>query len=79
MTVVRSTHAFGGVFPIFVAERARRRVSSPAAGSDTRLPALSARADKVLMGLSGLDRRLLPKRNLPFGSSIFLAAVKPQR
>jgi SAM-dependent methyltransferase len=79
MTVVRSTHAFGGVFPIFVAERARRRVSSPAGDSDTRLPAVSARADKVLMGLSGLDRRMLRKRNLPFGSSIFLAAVKPQR
>jgi SAM-dependent methyltransferase len=79
MTVVRSTHAFGGVFPLFVAERVRRRVSSPAADSDTRLPTVSPRADKVLMGLSGLDRRMLRKRNLPFGSSIFLAAVKPQR
>jgi hypothetical protein len=29
------------------------------------------------MGLSRLDHRLLRKRDLPFGSSIFVAAVKP--
>jgi SAM-dependent methyltransferase len=79
LDVVRSTHAFGGVFPMFVAERARRRMRRPAAGFDTRLPAVSARADKVLMGLSGLDQKLLRRTNLPFGSSIFLAAVKPAR
>jgi SAM-dependent methyltransferase len=80
LTVVRSTHAFGGVFPMFVAERARRRLRGPGAGSgsDNRLPEVSPRADKVLMGLSRLDGRILQRRNLPFGSSIFLAAVKPE-
>jgi SAM-dependent methyltransferase len=77
MTVVRSTHAFGAVFPLFVAERARRRMRGSSDGSDTRLPAVSPRTDKVLMGLSSVDRRVLRSRNLPFGSSIFLAAVKP--
>jgi SAM-dependent methyltransferase len=77
LTIVRSTHAFGAVFPIFVAERARRRLRGPATRSDSRLPAVSPRADKVLTGLSRLDRRILRHRNLPFGSSIFLAAVKP--
>jgi SAM-dependent methyltransferase len=77
MTILRSTYAFGSVFPLFVAERARRRLRSPADGSDSRLPAVSPRADKVLMGLSGLDGRILRRTNLPFGSSIFLAAVKP--
>jgi SAM-dependent methyltransferase len=37
MEVVRATYAFGGVFPLFAAERLRRRVR-PAAGDDSRLP-----------------------------------------
>lgn len=77
MTLLRSTYAFGSVFPLFVAERARRRLRSPTDGSESRLPAVSPRADKVLMGLSGLDGRILRRTDLPFGSSIFLAAVKP--
>jgi SAM-dependent methyltransferase len=78
LSIARSTYAFGAVFPLFVAERARRRMQGGAAKhSASRLPAVSPRADKVLMGLSGVDRRLLRKRDLPFGSSIFLAAVKP--
>jgi hypothetical protein len=64
------------VFPIFLAERARRRVARPAAG-DTRLPQVSPRTDKVLMRLCAMDARLLRRRDLPFGSSVFLAAVKP--
>jgi hypothetical protein len=73
--VVRSTHAFAGVFPMFVAERVRRRVRPTATGH--RLPQVSPRAEKVLMGLSRLDRRLLARTDLPFGSSIFVAGVKP--
>jgi SAM-dependent methyltransferase len=76
LRVVRSTYAFGGVFPIFVAERVRRRVA-PAPEGDTRLPQVSARADKVLMGLCAMDARVLRRCDLPFGSSVFLAAVKP--
>ena len=79
MSVARSTYAFGAVFPLFVAERARRRVRAAEANAESRLPAVSPRADKVLMGLSGVDGRILRRRNLPFGSSIFLAAVKPER
>jgi hypothetical protein len=76
--VARSTYAFGSVFPLFVAERARRRLTRPATQtSEQRLPSVSAREDKILMGLSRLDRRILRRTNLPFGSSIFLAAVKP--
>ncbi len=73
--VVRATYAFGGVFPIFLAERARRRVA-PNAESDTRLPRVSTLADRVLMGLCAADVRVLRRRDLPFGSSVFLAAVK---
>jgi SAM-dependent methyltransferase len=77
LTVVRSTYAFGAVFPLFVAERVRRRVRTPALAPGDRLPAVSARADRVLMALSRVDQRLLRTRDLPFGSSVFLAAVKP--
>jgi len=31
----------------------------------------------VLLGLSRLDRRLLRHRDLPFGSSVLVAATKP--
>ncbi len=78
MEVERSTYAFGAVFPLFVAERARRRLRrTPAEGA--RLPEVSPRADRVLMGLCRVDQRLLHSRDLPFGSSIFVAAVKPGR
>lgn len=76
MHVLRATYAFGGVFPIFLAERARRRLAPPPAG-DTRLPQVSPRADRVLMGLCAMDARVLRRRDLPFGSSVFLAAVRP--
>ncbi len=77
LSVARSTYAFGAVFPLFVAERARRSLRGAPAQSDNRLPAVSPRADRILMGLSGLDERLLRRTNLPFGSSVFLAAIKP--
>jgi len=79
MEVVRSTYAFGAVFPLFVAERARRRLRRTPPDGASRLPEVSPRTDRVLMRLSGLDRRVLRSRDLPFGSSVFLAAVKPDR
>ncbi len=76
MQVLRATYAFGGVFPLFVAERVRRRVSAASDG-DTRLPQVSPRTDKVLMSLCAMDARMLRRVDLPFGSSVFLVAVKP--
>jgi len=76
LEVVRATYAFGGVFPIFLAERAWRRVAARPKG-DPRLPQVSPRADKVLMGLCAADVRVLRRHDLPFGSSVFLAAIKP--
>jgi len=78
LTIERSTYAFSAVFPFFVAERAARRLRQhagrpPAPG----LAQVSLRVDRMLMGLSRLDRRLLRGRNLPFGSSVFLAGLKP--
>jgi len=35
--------------------------------------------DRMLMGLCGIDRRLLRRVDAPFGSSVLAAAVKPDR
>ncbi len=79
--VLRSTYAFASVFPLFVAERARRRItartsSARTSGSLQRLPPVSPRTERMLLRLCDVDRRLLGDHDLPFGSSIFLAAVK---
>jgi SAM-dependent methyltransferase len=77
LRVERSTYAFGAVFPLFVAERMARRlrqhVGRPAPPGLTPVP---GRADRVLTALTGLDRRALRHRDLPFGSSVLLAATK---
>jgi hypothetical protein len=71
------------VFPAFAAERAVRTVqqrfgrsarTQPADVVD--LPPVGRATERVLLGLCGLDRRALAHRDLPFGSSVFLAAVK---
>jgi SAM-dependent methyltransferase len=81
--VSRSTYGFSAVFPAFAAERALRtvqhRVGSSALDGPADvvdLPPVSRSVERVLLGLCRLDRRLLAHRDLPFGSSVFLAAVK---
>jgi SAM-dependent methyltransferase len=84
LQVERSTYAFASVFPFFAAERlgrrardrvARRRPGRPA--DIVSLPAVPAPVERLLMGLSRLDRRLLRRGDLPFGSSVLLAASRP--
>ena len=74
--VLRSTYAFGGVFPLFAAERLRRRLRPSPAGH-TRLPQVSPVVDRALMGVCRAEARLLRHTDLPFGSSVFVAAVRP--
>jgi SAM-dependent methyltransferase len=82
--VRRATYGFSSVFPMFAGERVlrrlrgsltRRRPEGPADVVD--VPQVGAGLERVLMGLCRLDERLLGARDLPFGSSVFLAAVKP--
>jgi hypothetical protein len=75
--VERATYGFSGVFPFFAAERIVRRVRKPAPTNDKQLPQVSPTMDKVLMGLTRFESALLHRVNAPFGSSVFLAAVKP--
>lgn len=81
--VRRATYGFGGVFPLFVAERVVRGVRHRLRPSRTDAPAdvvdvppVGPTAERVLLGLCRLDDRLLRRRDLPFGSSVFLAAVR---
>lgn len=76
VNVVRATYGFTGVFPFFVAERALRRLKQRRGAAPPGLTPVSPGVERVLLGLSGVDRRLLARRDLPFGSSILLAAVK---
>ena len=76
LEVRRATHAFALVFPMFVVERAVRRLRPPAPGT-SRLPQPAPGVDRLLRTLCRLETRLLARRDLPFGSSIVVAAVKP--
>lgn len=85
-TVQRATYGFATVFPMFVAERlarkiSRRRVGGPA--DIVSLPRLPRPLNRMLLGLSRVDEAVLARRDLPFGSSVFLAATAgsplPQR
>lgn len=76
MQVLRATYAFGGVFPLFAAERLRRRVR-PATAGDSRLPEVSPNVDRALMAVCRTEARLLRRHDLPFGSSVFVAALRP--
>jgi SAM-dependent methyltransferase len=75
-TVRRASYGFAGVFPMFAAERVLRRLRGRAA-DDARLPTVSPAAERVLLGLSRAEARVLSRADLPFGSSVFLAADKP--
>ena len=77
LVVERATYGFCGVFPFFAAERIVRRVRKPAPSHDKQLPQVSPAMDRVLMGLTKAESKLIGRSNLPFGSSVFLAAVKP--
>ncbi len=77
----RVTHAFAAVFPMFAAERLTRRVLRSrrrhAPADVVEVPAVARPVHHALIALCGLDRRLLAHRDLPFGSSVFLAATLP--
>jgi SAM-dependent methyltransferase len=79
LTVRRSTYAFAGVFPFFAAERVARRLRRGRGDGATAqgLPRVAPTLDRVLTGLSSAEAQALRRRDLPFGSSVFLAAEKP--
>lgn len=87
LEVQRATYAFSAVFPFFAAERLLRRVKQGLARVEGRttpadvvsVPQVSARVERMLLALARVDERLLASHNLPFGSSVVVAATKPTR
>jgi len=79
LEVLRSTYSFATVFPFFLVERAMRRLRRREPDVRPRLTPTPPVVEKVLMAGARVDRRLLRKHDLPFGSSIFVAAVKRDR
>ncbi|MGB3187470.1 MAG: class I SAM-dependent methyltransferase [Ornithinimicrobium sp.] len=73
--VRRASYGFAGVFPFFAAERVSRRIRRLGVDND-HLPQVNPAVERLLLGLSAAEARLLARRDLPFGSSVFLAADK---
>lgn len=82
-TVDRATYAFSSVFPMFVAERMARKVrdrgATDSAADIVAVPSIPRPLHHALMGLCRVDERILRSRDLPFGSSVLLAAHRDPR
>ncbi|GAA1521788.1 class I SAM-dependent methyltransferase [Nocardioides humi] len=81
--IERATYAFTGTFPMFAASRVVQRLKERGRpiepleeGAVPPLPEVSPGIEKVLMKASAWDERTLGRRDLPFGSSVVVAAVK---
>lgn len=77
--VDRATYGFATVFPLFVAERTARKVRGARHHGPVdvvAVPKVPRALNTALIGLSRVDEALLRRRDLPFGSSVFLAATR---
>ncbi len=86
LRVDRATYAFTAVFPLFAAERLLRRfgerrhqLQAAKATDIVSLPEVPPLVERLLLALSRIDSGLLRRTNLPFGSSVVVAATKPRR
>lgn len=82
LVVQRATYVFTSTFPMFVAERLVRKVrergkAEPLGPCEApQLPRVAPPVERMLMGLARLDARMLGSRDLPFGSSVVVAATR---
>lgn len=83
-TVLRSTYLFSATFPLFAISRLGQRLAesrrTTSESSDNQLPSLpevGATTERALLGLTGVDQRMLRRTDLPFGSSVVVAAQRP--
>jgi SAM-dependent methyltransferase len=83
LEVRRATYVFTSVFPLFAAERLLRRLKGLRGKGDTgaadivELPQLPGWLSRLLLALCAVDQRVLRHGDLPFGSSVVVAATKP--
>ena len=78
-SVQRVTHGFASVFPMFAAERVARKVrrkGAQGAVDVVEVPSVPTPLNDALLAMSRLDRHILSRADLPFGSSVFLAATR---
>lgn len=82
--ILRASYMFTGTFPAFAAERLRTRLKErgtppPQLGPDVvpPLPEVSPAIERILLTATRVDQGLLRRMNLPFGSSVVVAARKP--
>ena len=78
-SVQRVTHGFASVFPMFAAERVARKVrrkGAQGAVDVVEVPSVPKPLNDALLAMSRLDRHILSRADLPFGSSVFLAATR---
>lgn len=73
--VERATYAFAATLPLFAADRLRARLLRRGPES-VSASSLSAGLQRLLERLCGLDQVLLRRWQLPFGSSVFVAATR---
>lgn len=84
---VRATYGFAGTFPVFAAqrlvtrfkERGRAGAERLPDGGVAPLPEVSPAVERLLLGATRFDERLLTRLDLPFGSSVLVVAVKEDR
>jgi SAM-dependent methyltransferase len=80
LEVLRATYLFAATFPIFAVHRLRSHVTygeqAHPVDDVPRLPETGPRVASFLTAISGVDRWLLPRCDLPFGSSVVVAARK---
>lgn len=77
--VERATYAFTSVFPGFVAERVARRLRDrkhTSAVDVVEVPQVPRVLHHALLAATRVDEALLRRVDLPFGSSVFVAATK---
>ncbi|MDQ6935324.1 MAG: class I SAM-dependent methyltransferase [Actinomycetota bacterium] len=83
LDVQRATYGFTSVFPFFLAERGLRRVRrirgsrQEEPGDAASIQPLPDRVSRALLGLTHVEAQILARHGLPFGSSVFVAALKP--
>jgi len=84
LEVLRASYIFTGTFPFFAADRLRTRWRERGAPANDRpasavpeLPRVGPAVERLLLGATRVDRALLRRGDLPFGSSVVVAARKP--
>jgi SAM-dependent methyltransferase len=82
-SVRRSSYIFAGALPAFAVSRLvtrlreKRRAAPPTGAEALQLPVISPAQEWILEAATAVDRRFVARWDLPFGSSVIVAAEKP--